>query len=124
MVSQDLVVWGVAAALMLLLVSLALGWRTLQGLPRGGDLQVLRLLAEQTLAGHRSEAEQSRALLSNTERALGGRLDAVQLAMEQRLGQLTTGIARDQGKSRVLLEAKLGERPSTPRSAWPRSRPA
>jgi DNA recombination protein RmuC len=41
--------------------------------------------------------------------AFGARLDAVQLAMERRLGELTTRIARDQGENRVLLERKLRE---------------
>ena len=47
--------------------------------------------------------------LGRMENALGARLDAVHLAMERRLGDLTTGIARDQGESRVLLERKLRE---------------
>ncbi len=47
--------------------------------------------------------------LGSMENALGARLDAVHLAMERRLGDLTTGIARDQGESRVLLERKLRE---------------
>ncbi len=41
--------------------------------------------------------------------ALGSRIDAVHLAMERRLGDLTTRIALDQGENRVLLERKLRE---------------
>jgi DNA recombination protein RmuC len=40
---------------------------------------------------------------------LGERLDAMHLAMERRLGDLTTRIALDQGENRVLLERKLRE---------------
>ncbi len=41
--------------------------------------------------------------------ALGSRIDAVHLAMERRLGELTTRIAVDQGENRALLERKLRE---------------
>jgi DNA recombination protein RmuC len=97
------------AVLLLVLALIGLALRILAALPPNRELQVLRLLAEQTLAGGRSESERTHALLSGTERMLGARLDAMQLAMEQRLGGLTTNLARDAGEGRVLLEAKLRE---------------
>ena len=77
--------------------------------PRRADMQLLRLLCEQGLAAQRAEAERLRGLLAATDRALCIRLDGVQLAMEQRLGGLTTRIAAESGESRVLLERKLAE---------------
>ena len=93
----------------MLLVLIWLAVRILATLPNRGELQVLRLLCEQSLAGQRSEAEQWRRVLAATERALGASLDGMQMAMERRLGTLTTRIAQDAGESRVLLERKLGE---------------
>jgi DNA recombination protein RmuC len=101
---------ALAGAAVLLLTILGLALRTLAVLlPSRRELQVLRLLAEQSLAGQRSEAERTRGLLSGAERSLGARMDALRLALEQRLGALTTQMARDGGDSRVLLEAKLRE---------------
>ncbi len=92
---------------LLLLVWLAI--RILAAMPSGEEQQRLRLVCEQLVAGHRAEAEQSRTVLAAAERALGGRLDALQLATERRLGALTTRSAQDAGETRVLLERKLGE---------------
>ncbi len=77
---------------LLLLVVLAI--RILIKLPGRDEFQLLRLLGEQTLAGQNGQADRSHA-------ALG--------AMERRLGDLTTRIARDQGDNRALLEQKLRE---------------
>ena len=72
-------------------------------------LQHHRLLAEQTLAATGAETEQARRMLMGLERALSARIADTRQATEQRLGELTTRIARDQGESRLLLEQKLRE---------------
>ncbi len=83
--------------------------RVLTGMPRQNDVQVLRLLCEQGLAGQRAEAEQMRTALAAMERAVAGRLDRLHAGTEQRLGELTTRLARDHGDNRALLETKLRE---------------
>jgi DNA recombination protein RmuC len=97
------------AGAVLLLLLLAAAIRILATMPRQADLQLLRLLAEQSLAGQRAESERTRAALAAAERALITRLTSGHLTHEQRLGDLTTSIARDQGDARALLEAKLRE---------------
>ncbi len=72
-------------------------------------LQTLRLLAEQTLVAQRSEAENSRALLAQTERALTQRMEETRRAVDERMADLTLRLAREQGEGRVLLEQKLRE---------------
>lgn len=109
MIPSDITLAALAVTLCLLLALVGLTARMLYALPPRRELQVLRLLAEQSLAGTRTEGDRVQTLLAATERALGGRLDAVQLAMEQRLGGLTTRLAQDSGESRVLMEAKLRE---------------
>ena len=106
---EQLYVLAAAAAGLALLSLLWLAIRTLGGLPRRDEWQVLRLLCEQSLAGQRAEAEQSRTVLAATERALAEKSDTMRLAVEQRLGGLTTRIAQEAGEHRVLLERKLGE---------------
>ena len=83
--------------------------RVLMGMPRQDDVQRLRLLCEQGLAGQRAEAEHMRATLAVMERSVAGRLDGLHAGTEQRLGELTTRLARDHGENRTLLEAKLRE---------------
>jgi DNA recombination protein RmuC len=68
-----------------------------------------RLLAEQALAATRADSEQSRATLMGLERALSARIADGRQAMELRLGELTTRIARDQGEARAHMEQKLRE---------------
>jgi DNA recombination protein RmuC len=58
----------------------------------------LVLLAEQALSLQRAEAETTRTQLAATERALS-----------TALGTLSTGMLRDQGEARALLETKLRE---------------
>jgi DNA recombination protein RmuC len=62
------------------------------------ELQELRLLAEQALAGQRAEAETTRAALNAAERALAQQVDQQRLA-----------VTREQAESRIMLEAKLRE---------------
>ncbi len=83
--------------------------RVLGAMPRGADMQVLRLLCEQGLAGQRAEAEGMRSAVAALERAVGARLDGMHAGTEQRLGELTVRLARDHGENRVLMEAKLRE---------------
>ena len=103
------------------------------------DLQRLRILAEQALAGQRAEAETTRAHLASTERALAaavqtgciealGRcfaevtagLGALRTAFAHSAGELNTRLADEQGRLRqalaegqekagALLQAKLNE---------------
>lgn len=84
------------------------------------DSQTARLLAEQTLAGQRAEAELTRTALGGAvQRAAadtGDRLAAVSERLVRTSGELNTGIetvrtalSRDQGEVKLVLEAKLGE---------------
>ena len=68
-----------------------------------------RLAAEQALAAARADATQSRAMLMGLERALSARIADVRQGVEQRVGELTTRMARDQGEIRVVIEQKLRE---------------
>jgi DNA recombination protein RmuC len=104
----DAVAMEAAAGGVLLLV-LAMVAYVLLAMPRADDLQVLRLLAEQSLAAHRGQIEDLRAALSATERALSTRVEGLHSAVETRIGDLTTNLARDSGDSRALMEAKLRE---------------
>ena len=97
------------AVLAALLILLLLAVRMLGRLPQPDELQRLRLVCEQSLAGQRAEAERLSLLLNATDGRLCARIDTVQLAMEQRLGGLTTRLAHEAGDSRTLLEAKLRE---------------
>jgi DNA recombination protein RmuC len=72
-------------------------------------LERQRLTAEQLLAGQTAEAATARALLLDTERTLAARVGESRQAMEARLGELTTSMAREQGEARVQLEQKLRE---------------
>jgi DNA recombination protein RmuC len=72
-------------------------------------LHAQRLQSEQSLAAARADTAQSRTMLMGLERALSARIADTRQGMEQRLGELTTRIARDQGESRALLEQKLRE---------------
>jgi len=72
-------------------------------------LERQRLLAEQTLAAARGESETLRTVLAEMERALATRTGDVRAALEQRLGDFSVRMARDQGEARVQLEQKLRE---------------
>ncbi len=103
--------YGVAAILFGLsfLIVIVLAVRILGAMPTRAEWQMLRHLGEQSLLGQRVEAEQSRSVLAAAERALDGRLATVHLAMEQRLGTLTTRMAQESGENRLVLESKLRE---------------
>ena len=95
------------------LLLVALICRVLSVAARQDDSQVLRLLAEQSLASQRSEAERTRMALTGTERAGAAQLERLHATLEQRTGELTTRLARDHGENRVQLEAKLREMADT-----------
>jgi DNA recombination protein RmuC len=98
--------WPVAATVLLAATLLAI-------LRLGGDIQRLRLLAEQSSAGQRAEAETTRAHLIATERALTARVEQARVEQQDALGRLTAGSARDQGEARTMMEAKLREMAET-----------
>jgi DNA recombination protein RmuC len=75
----------------------------------GDEMQRLRLLAEQALAGQRAEAETLRAQLANAERALAGRSEQARLEAGEAFGRLQLAMVREQGDAKALLEAKLRE---------------
>ena len=83
-------------------------------------MQEIRLITEQILAGARAEAETTRRQVADTERALGGMLQAMarqlleafgdlQLSQSRGLGNVATSLAETQGAARLLLETKLHE---------------
>ena len=76
-------------------------------------LQRLRLLAEQAAAGQRTEGETTRAILAATERALTMRIEQGRVEAQAALGQMATGLARDQGEMRAMMEIKLREMAET-----------
>ncbi len=89
---------GLAGLVLLLVLALII----LARIPARADLQALS-------DSQRDEADRVLAVLANTERALAGRIEATHLAIERRLGLLTTRMAQDEGHSRALLERKLRE---------------
>jgi DNA recombination protein RmuC len=101
--SADLAVY--ACALLALLLGAAL--RRLSRLDRALELQ--RLLGEQAVAAAREQNGEMRRVLLGTERALSARVGEARHAMEHRLGELTTRLARDQGETRLRLEQRLRE---------------
>ncbi len=105
--NEWLLLMGVIAACVAALASLLLLAR--RPADQGEALQRLRLLGEQTVAGQQGGTETIRALLAETERGLAGRLGTLRSEFEQRVGDLTTRMAREAGDGRVLLEAKLRE---------------
>lgn len=71
--------------------------------------QRLRILAEQSLAAHRAEAETSRNHLAATERVLMARLEQGRHEQFEQATRLAAGLSREQADQRVLLETKLRE---------------
>ncbi len=98
-----------AAALGGFLLLFGLAVLILARLPRREQIEALLLLAEKTLAGQRGEAERVLLLVGHGERGLAARIEGLHLAVERRLGLLTTRMARDEGENRALMERKLRE---------------
>jgi DNA recombination protein RmuC len=99
----DLLAW-IPAALALLVVAVLFRVAAIAD-ALGGQ----RLAAEQALAAAQADIIQSRAMLMGLERALSARIADVRQGVEQRVGELTTRMARDQGEIRVVIEQKLRE---------------
>ncbi len=99
--------WPVAAVLMALIL---LFWVLAVTILRcSAALQRLRLLAEQAIAGQRADGETTRATLAAAERALTMRIEQGRVEAQAAMGHLATGLARDQGDARAMMEAKLRE---------------
>ncbi len=94
--------WLVAALVLLVATLLA-------ALRVGANIQRLRLLAEQSAGGQRAEGETTRAHMATAERALTARVEQARVEQQDALGRLATGVARDQGEARAMMEAKLRE---------------
>ncbi|HEX5328083.1 MAG TPA: DNA recombination protein RmuC, partial [Acetobacteraceae bacterium] len=69
----------------------------------GRDLQRLRILAEQTLAGLRGEAEMTRATAARVGSEMAERLAAVRGAFDTGIEQVRTVLSREQGELRLAL---------------------
>ncbi len=93
---------GVGLLLVLALLILA-------RLPGRAALHGLHALAEAALDGQRAEADRTLGLMAESERALSGRIEGLHVAIERRLGLLTTRMAHDEGQNRALMERKLRE---------------
>ena len=72
-------------------------------------LRRLGFLVERDQSARASEAETGRGRLAEIERVLIGRVEQNRNDMSERLGQLTTVIAREQGESRLALATALRE---------------
>jgi DNA recombination protein RmuC len=106
---DEIILDAAIAAGVALLLLVALGLRALATQARAVDLHKVRHLAELTLAAQRDGSDRAHAQSAALERSLSTRLETQRIALEQRLGTLTVGMARDQAENRVLLEQKLRE---------------
>jgi DNA recombination protein RmuC len=66
-------------------------------------LAALRLLAEQSLAGTRAEAETTRAALRSSDTAVAERIMGLRGAYDMAIEQVRTVLSRDQGELRLAL---------------------
>ena len=66
-------------------------------------LQALRLLAEQTQAGQRAEAETTRNVIRTTDTSGAERLAGLRGALDTATEQIRTALTRDQGELRLAL---------------------
>ena len=90
-------------------VTAVLVHRTLVSSGQAERLQRLSILVERDQAARGQEAEAARARMAEFERVLIGRIEQNRHDMGERLGTLTTSIAREQGESRLALAAGLRE---------------
>jgi DNA recombination protein RmuC len=103
---QDLVLLVAAVILLTSLIGCILMLR------QAAMLQTLRLLAEQTQAGVRAEAETTRAVLRVIETSGAERLAGLHGALNLATEQIRTALSRDQGELRLALasdQAKTNE---------------
>ena len=80
-----------------------------QGDEQGEMLHRLGSLVERDQAARSGEAEIARGRMAEIERVLIGRVEQNRHDMSERLGTLTTTIAREQGESRLALATALRE---------------
>ncbi|WP_428390811.1 DNA recombination protein RmuC [Lichenicoccus sp.] len=76
---------------------------------QGETLQRLSIVVEHDQAARGQEAEAARARMAEFERVIIGRIEQNRHDMGERLGTLTTSIAREQGESRLALANGLRE---------------
>jgi DNA recombination protein RmuC len=74
-----------------------------------GLMERVCLLAEQSADAARDDAAQARHALLSTERALAMRVAETRNGVEQRLGEFSARMMREQGEARVQIEQKLRE---------------
>ncbi len=104
-----------AVAAIASLASLAVSILVLSALRRAsrGDhgelLHRLGVMVERDQAARAGEAETGRARMAEFERVVIGRIEQNRHDMSERLGTLTTTIAREQGESRLALATALRE---------------
>ncbi len=73
----------------------------------GQEMQRLRILAEQALAGQRSEAETTRMVMMGVAGEAAERMAALRGALETGIEQLRTVLSHGQGELRLALSADL-----------------
>ena len=85
-------------------------------------MAALRLLAEQSLAGTRAEAETTRAALRTSDTAVAERIVGLRGAYDTAMEQMRTVLSRDQGDLRLaLVEAQRKSRNKSAHSSRPRA---
>ena len=99
---------AIAAAVAAWVIAL-LVHRALASSDQAERLQRLSILVERDQAARGQEAEAARARMAEFERVLIGRIEQTRHDMAERLGTLTTSIAREQGESRLALANGLRE---------------
>ena len=77
----------------------------------GANQELARLLSvvEHAAQGQRTEADTTRAHVTEAERAISNRAEAARTELRVSLNELSASLARDQAESRVLMEQKLRE---------------
>ena len=98
---------ALAALVIALLVLRAL--RDLASTQDTGLLHRLGFMLEHDQSARGQETEAGRARMVEIERVLGGKMEQNRHDMSERLGTLTTTIAREQGESRLALATALRE---------------
>jgi DNA recombination protein RmuC len=112
MMDMSAIIAGAAAVLALIVLIIVIRQNaTLQ--QQAATLQHLRLLAEQSLAGQRSESETLRATMASTERALTAATSSasgqLRLEVNGAIAEMRTGLDTKLRELREGNEAKLGE---------------
>ncbi len=114
MTVAEMLAAGIVLILLLLVLNLVLllrqaGWRTAQRSEGEATRSGLSIVQRTLEVSHRTEAEQLRAAIVSTERALAGRAEAIRVEDQAVLHDLSLRLLREQGEQRALLETKLRE---------------